>query len=121
MATLTNINTPVVKPLAGPSTNVMAAAADQFTAEPGAVYLLRFTNGSVVAANIVLDDPTSVNPGDATTFDPDVTVAMPGVAGSVRTMRVDTNRFRNSSGVVAWTYSASMVNAASLVEIYRIV
>lgn len=120
MATLTNLNNPVVKPAAGPLTNVMAAAADQFAAEYGAVYLLRFTNGSAVAANIVLNDPTSTSPGDATTFDPDVTVAMPGVAGSVRTMRVDAMRFRDGSGNISWTYSASMVNAASLVEIYRV-
>jgi hypothetical protein len=118
MAVLTNINPPAVKPAAGPLTNAIAAAADQFAAQFGARYLLRFTNGSAVAANIVLNDPVSQNPGDATQFDPDVTVAMPGTAGAVRTMYVDAHRFRDSSGNISWTYSASMVNAASLLEIY---
>lgn len=120
MATLTNINTPVVNPAGAPSTNAVSAAADQFAAQFGARYLLRFTNGSAVASNIVLDDPTSPTPTGATAFNPDITVAMPGVAGSVRAIIVDANRFRDANGNIVWTYSASMVNAASLVEIYKV-
>lgn len=117
MATLTNVNTPVVKPAAAPLTNVMSAATDQFAAVPGAKYLLRFTNASATPGNIVLDDPVSVAPGDATTFVPDVTVSVP--AGQTRTIRIDTNRFRDPvSGMVVWTYSANMTNAGSLIEIY---
>ena len=121
MATLTNINLPITKPTGAPSNSAIAAAADEFVAEYGAKYLIRFVNGSAVAANIVLNDPSSPNPGDATSFDPDVTVAMPGTAGSVRSMNVDALRFRDpATGKIQWTYSASMVNAASLVEIYRV-
>lgn len=118
MATLTNINTPVVNPGAAPSNNAVTAAGDQFAAEYGAVYLLRFNNASATPANVVLDDPTSANPGGATQFNPDVTVAVP--AGQARSMRVDANRFRNSSGNIVWTYSADMTNAGSVVEIYRV-
>lgn len=116
MATLTNINPPVVNPGAAPLTNVIAAAADQFTAEFGRKYLVRFNNGSATPANVVLDDPTAVTPAGATAFNPDVTVNIP--AGQARTMWMDAVRFANGSNVIAWTYSASMVNAASLIEIY---
>lgn len=121
MATFTQINAAVVNPSAAPLNNAMTAASDGFAADFGAKYLIRFTNGSAVASNIVLDDPTAVSPVGATAFNPDVTVAMPGVAGSVREMYVDATRFRNAStGLITWTYSASMVNAASLVEITRV-
>lgn len=117
MATLANINPPIVKPAAAPTNNALAAATDQFAAQPGAKYLLRFNNGSATPGNIVLNDPISVPPADFTTFDPDVTVSLP--AGQVRTMRVDANRFRDPvTGMIVWTYSANMVNAASVVEIY---
>jgi hypothetical protein len=118
MATLTNVNTPTVNPSAAPTTNVIAAAADQFAADFGAVYLLRFNNGSATPSNIVFDDPIAVTPVGATAFNPDVTVAVP--AGEVREVKLESARFRASDGFIKWTYSASMVNAASLVTIFRI-
>lgn len=118
MAIFTNINTPGVNPSAAPTTNVVTAAGDQFAAEFGAQYLLRFNNGSATPANVVLDDPTSVAPVGNTTFNPDVTVAVP--AGEVREMKVDGNRFRNASGNIVWTYSANMTNAATLCTINRV-
>ncbi len=119
MATFTNVNTPVVNPSAAPLTNVITAAGDQFAAEFGGQYLIRFANGSATPANVVLDDPTAVTPVAATAFNPDVTVAVP--AGEVREMRVDGNRFRNAAGNIVWTYSANMTNAASLCTINRLV
>lgn len=119
MATFTNINTPVVNPSAAPTTNVITAAGDDFAAEFGAVYLIRFNNGSATPGNIVLDDPNAVTPVGATAFNPDVTVAVP--AGEVREMRVDAARFRHpTTGKIAWTYSANITNAASLATIFRI-
>lgn len=115
MATLTNINAAALKPSAAPTTNAIAAAADQF-ASAGGKYMVRFTNASATPANVVLDDPTSLTPSEATTFVPDVTMPVP--AGEARTMFVDSARFRASDGFIKWTYSASMVNASSLVEIY---
>ena len=117
MATLANINPRATVPAGAPTTNPMAAAADEFVAQPGAVYMVRFTNGSATPANIVVDDPTSPDPGNATAFNPDITQAMPA-APATRTLFLSSARFRNSQGKIAWTYSASMVNAASLVEIY---
>lgn len=116
MSTWANINTPTVKPAAGPLTNALTATTDQFAAQAGAKYLIRWTNASATPGNVVLNDPTSINPGDATTFDPDVTVSLP--AAATRTQRVDANRFRDSSGNIVFTYSANMTNAGSLVEIY---
>lgn len=116
MATMANINAPIVNPSAAPLTNAMAAAADQFAANAGAKYLVRFTNASATPGNVVLDDPTAVSPEGATAFNPDVTVSLP--AGATRTMRMDAARFRNSTGFISWTYSANMVNAGSLAEIY---
>lgn len=118
MAILTNIITPVVNPAAAPTNNAITAAGDQFAAEYGAVYLLRFNNASVTPGNVVLDDPVNATPVGATAFNPDVTVAVP--AGEARSIRVDANRFRNGDGDIVWTYSADMTNAASVVEIYRI-
>lgn len=116
MSTFANINPCVVNPAAAPLTNAITATTDQFAAQAGAKYLLRFNNASATPANVVFDDPTAVSPDGATAFNPDVTVNIP--AGQVRTFRIDANRFRNSSGNIVWTYSASMVNAASLCEIY---
>lgn len=117
MATFPNVNVPTLKPAATPTNNALTAAGDQFAAQPGAKYLLRFINGSATPGNVVLNDPVSVAPGDSTTFDPDVTVPIP--AGQVRTIRVEANRFRDPiTGMIAWTYSANITNAASVVEIY---
>lgn len=118
MATLTNVVTPVVNPSAAPATNTIAAAGDQFAADFGAVYLMRWTNGSATPGNVVMDDPNSVTPSAATAFNPDVTIAVP--AGESRAQRIDSARFRNSSGNIVWTYSADMTHANSKVEIYRI-
>ena len=118
MATFTNINTPVVNPGAAPTTNVITAAGDQFAAEWGAKYLIRFNNGSATPGNVVFDDPTAVTPVGATAFNPDVTVSVP--AGEVREVLIDAARFRNSAGNIVWTYSANITNAASLVTIFRL-
>lgn len=118
MATLTNVNVPVVNPSAAPTTNVMTAATDTFAAEFGAVYLLRFNNASATPGNVVLDDPNAVTPVGATAFNPDVTVAV--AAGTVKEIKVDASRFRSAAGFITWTYSADMTNAASLVTINRI-
>lgn len=118
MATFTNINTPTVNPSAQPTTNAITAAGDQFAAEWGAKYLIRFNNASASPGNVVLDDPTAVTPVGATTFNPDVTIAIP--AGEVREVLVDAARFRNSSGNIVWTYSANITNAASLATIFRL-
>lgn len=118
MATFTNINTPVVNPSAAPTTNAMTAAGDQFAAEFGAVYKLRFNNGSATPGNIVFADAIAVAPPGATAFNAAVTVSLP--AGEVREVRLDASRFRNGAGNIVWTYSANMTNAASLVTINRV-
>lgn len=118
MATLTNVITPVVNPSAAPTTNTISAAGDQFAAEWGAVYLMRWTNGSATPANVVMDDPNSSSPAAATAFNADVTIAVP--AGESRSQRIDAARFMNSAGNIVWTYSADMTHANSKVEIYRV-
>lgn len=117
MSTFANINAPAVNPAAAPLTNVITAAGDDFVAQFGAKYLLRFNNASATPGNIVFDDPISQAPLGNTAFNPDVTVAIP--AGQARTVRLDANRFRDPiTGKIAWTYSANITNASSLCEIY---
>lgn len=117
MATLVNINVPSVKPSAAPTTNAISVLGDDFVAQFGRNYLLRFTNASVTPGSVVLDDIASQTPLEATQFDPDVTVILG--AGQTRVITVEAHRFRDPvTGKVSWTYSADMVNAGSLVEIH---
>jgi len=115
VATLTNFTLPTLKPVAVPTTNALSAGPDQFAAQFAAKYLLRFNNPTGVAFTIKLDDPTSVAPPNAETFDPDVTVVVTNA--QVRQVTVDAARFRsNPAGMISWTYSAG-TGVGSTVEI----
>lgn len=103
MATLTEqrIDTDGV----APTYAAAAGGGDNFTpANPGEDYFLHVKNGGGGSINVVLDDPTSVDPGAATSFNPDVTVAVPN--GGERMILVRPSRYLNTStNQVAWTYS----------------
>jgi len=118
MATWTNINAGTLTPAGAPSTNLISAATDQFAAEFGSRYLLRFTNASATPSDVRVTDPTSVAPqGNTLPGYATAITALPATTG-VRTIEVDANRFRNASGFIVFTYPAAMNNAGSLVEIY---
>lgn len=114
MATLTNFNPLSLQPSAAPLTNNLTAGPDQFAPQRGGKYLLRFNNPTGVSFTVKLDDPTSITPVAAVSFDPDVSQPVPNA--QVREMYVDSARFMNSSGFVSWTYSAG-TGVGSTVEI----
>jgi len=79
-----------------------AGGGDDF-ANNGLV-LLHVVNGGGGSINVVVDDPNSPNPGSATQFNPDVTVAVP--AGEDRFIGpFPTFRFNDANGRVNVTYS----------------
>lgn len=119
MATWTNINVPGLVSAAAPLTNAITATTDQFAAEFGAKYLVRFTNAAGAPADVRVVDPTSVAPAGRAFANAYATAGTVTNAQS-RTFLVDAARFRNSSGNIVFEYSASMVNAASLAEVYRL-
>lgn len=119
MATWTNINTPVFTPAAAPTTNAVTATTDLFAAEFGAKYLVRIPNGSATPAEVRVQDPnTPAPPGRAYAAAYAVVATIP--AGQARTFLLDAARFRKTDGTIVLEYSASMVNAASLAEVYRL-
>jgi len=100
----------VQTPTAVGSTLTYAAVAgggDSFAALSGARYLLLFRNTGGAGSVPTVDDPTSATPVGATTFNPDMAgTSVPATTG-VTAMLIDANRFRDASGNVNMTYSAS--------------
>jgi hypothetical protein len=87
-----------------PTYAAAAGGGDNFTPTSDGDYILHVKNGGGSPITVVLDDPTSVDPGAATTFNPDVTVSVTNA--QERMIRVRTARYRNpSTNQVAWTYS----------------
>lgn len=119
MATWTNINTPSLVSAAAPTTNAITATTDQFAAEFGAKYLVRFTNAGATPSEVRVVDPTTVAPAGRA-FANAYAVAGTVTNAQSRSIVVDAARFRNSSGNIVFEYSVSMVNAASLAEVYRL-
>lgn len=115
MATLANIDAALLVPAGAPATNNLTAGPDQFAANMGARYKLRFNNPTGASFTVKLDDPTSVSPVGAVSFDPDVSLVVPNA--QTRQMYVDAARFRNASGFISWTFSAG-TGVGSTVEIY---
>lgn len=95
---------------AAPVMNV-AGATDAFPAQAGSTYLLWIVNASGSSVAAVIADSTSVAPALATAFTPSVTVTVP--AGTTRQLKINADRFRDSSGNVniAFTPNASVTYA----------
>lgn len=87
-----------------PTFAAAAGGGDDFTPSSDEEYFLVVKNGGGSPINVVIDDPTSADPGAATSFNPDVTVAVTNA--QERWIKIDVGRFLNSStNKVAWTYS----------------
>ncbi|MGH7206838.1 MAG: hypothetical protein ACREI2_11585 [Nitrospiraceae bacterium] len=87
-----------------PTYAAAAAGGDTFAPTAQQPHVLHVKNGGAGSINVVVDDPNSVNPGSATAFDPDVTVAV--AAGAEKMIRLGYTRFRNTgTGAVSITYS----------------
>lgn len=72
----------------------------------GSRTFLHFKNTGGSPINVILDDPNSKDPGNATTFNPDVTVAIPATTGDKLIGPIGL-RFVDGNGNTTWTYSAT--------------
>jgi hypothetical protein len=85
-------------------TSNSASASDTFPVSDGETYIVLVTNGGGSPDTVVFDDPTSLSPQNALTFNPDVSVVV--AAGTSQVFRIAASRFKNpSSGVVGVTHS----------------
>lgn len=104
MAALPNINAPTLVPGANPTTNNATAGPDTIAVQSSGRYQLRFVNTGALVT-VTLDDPISQNPGNATTFNPDVPIAVAATTG-VRVVTIDVARFRDpATGLITLSYS----------------
>lgn len=102
MAALT-IQTPTTAGIV-PTYAAAAGGGDTFAPSGADRHLLHVKNGGGGSINVILDDPTSADPGSATSFNPDLTVAVANA--SEKMILVDTSRFKNTTtGLVSITYS----------------
>jgi hypothetical protein len=86
-----------------PTYTAAAGGGDTFAPTSPEKHMLHVKNGGG-SINVVIDDPTSTDPGSATAFNPDTTIAVAN--GSEKMILVDPARFKNTStGNVAITYS----------------
>jgi hypothetical protein len=98
-----------------PTANAAGASGDTITAN--SQFYLRITNAHASASRTVtIDDPTSVSPDGATTFNPDVAITVPAL--SSRLVKIASpGRFTNTStGVINLTYSS---NADLTIEVFQ--
>lgn len=81
-----------------------AAASDTFAPRGSGKHILHVKNGGGSPDSVVINDPTSSDPGSATSHNPDVTVSVP--AGQERVILIDPARFTNpANGLVEYTHS----------------
>jgi hypothetical protein len=71
---------------------------------PGATTFLHVKNGDASDKTVTIDDPTSVKPRGAASWNPDLVVVV--TAGEERMIGPLGDRFAGSDGLVAVTYSA---------------
>lgn len=106
MALLSNINVPALVPAGAPSTNTLTAGPDTVPLQFGGKYLFRFNNTGGAPLVVTFDDPVSQNPGNATTFNPDVPVTITNA--QARAVTIDANRFRDpTTGLLTMSYGGA--------------
>jgi hypothetical protein len=80
---------------------------DSFAGAVGQRYLLLWRNTGGANITPTIDDPTSVSPNGATTFNPDMlSFPIPLTSGATAQL-INASRFRDASGNVNLTYSAT--------------
>lgn len=118
MATWTNINTPSLVSAGTPSSNTVSYPTDQFAAQFGRKYLVRFSNASAAAGDVRIVDPTiPAREGVALPAFATAAAAVPVTTG-VRSFVLDAARFRDVNGNIVLQYSADMTNANTKAEVY---
>jgi len=99
-------------------TYVAVGASDTFTPAAGdenRVHILHVKNAGGTQDVVAVDDPNSVSPAGATTFNPDLSVTVPVTTGD-RLIRIPLPRCRQSNGTVSITHSfTTSVTAAVFV------
>lgn len=99
MATLTAARIAIT----GTTVTLAAAAGGGDKAKPGPGVFLYVTNGDSGPHTVTLNDPNSVDPGNANDFDPDVDIVI--VAGVSKFIPLPV-RFLDADGLAHWTYDA---------------
>jgi hypothetical protein len=91
------------------------SASDTFAPVSDEPHILHVKNAGGSPDSVVIDDPTSVDPGSSTSFNPDVTVSVAN--GAEKFIRIDPRRFKNTgTGNVTVTHSfTTSVTAAVFV------
>lgn len=81
-----------------------AAASDSFIPRGSGKHLMHVKNGGASPDVVKINDPTAVDPGSATSFDPDVSVSVTNA--QERMILIDPTRFTNpATGAVEYTNS----------------
>jgi hypothetical protein len=106
------LSRPPVNPSANP-TMTTAGATDTIDVPPTGKILLLIQNTTGTIDNVVVDDPSSQNPGAATQFNPDVSFSVAATTG-VRHCELDCQRFRNANGQISLTHSQSGAGVSSV-------
>lgn len=91
-----------------------AGGGDQFS--NNGLCLLHVKNASGGSINVTIDDPNSVNPGSATSFNPDVVVAV-GAGVEKLIGPFPPFRFNDANGMVQVAYSAVTSVTVSVVRL----
>lgn len=98
--------------VAGAAPGLAAVSASDTFVNDGRC-LLHVKNGGVGSTNVTIDDVGTPNPGSATSFNPDVVVAVP--AGEERVIGpFPTARFNTSGGLVTVSYSVTTTVTAAV-------
>jgi hypothetical protein len=91
--------------LTGTQPTYAAAAGGGDKVAPGPSVFLHVKNTGGSACTVTIDDPTSLSPSGATTFNPDLAVTVPATTGD-RFIGPITERFLNpADGLAAITYN----------------
>lgn len=106
MALLPNINAPTQAPGAAPTTNTLTGGPDTVAVAAFGRYLFRFNNTGGAPITWTFNDPVSVGPLNAKTFDPDLDVAVTNA--QARAVTIDVARYRDpTTGLVTITPSGA--------------
>ena len=115
MAVLTP-RVPVLAGLQGTAYTAAAGGGDSFVADATSRYLIHVKNGHTSSQTVTIDDPSSVAPASAKTFNPDVDVVVVNAQESWIYLQ-SPSRFMDSSGNINLSYSG--VTALTL-AIYKL-
>jgi hypothetical protein len=97
-------------------TYTAVGSSDTFTPAAGdesRVHILHVKNAGGSADTVAVDDPNSVSPAGAQSFNPDLSVSVPATTGD-RLIRIPLPRCRQSNGTVSITHSFTTTVTAAV-------